>query len=88
MKRSIVWNKAKESEEPSKIAAGAKFSFALLALAVLCVCVTAQENTSGYWIERAEELSQNSSFVEASNAYEKALQIEPDNTFCEVRGGL
>jgi len=56
-----------------------RFAFALLAIAMLCTLAGAQENTSGYWIERAEELSQNSSFVEASNAYEKALQIEPDN---------
>jgi len=40
----------------------------LLALAVLCTCALAQENTSGYWIERAEELSQNSSFEEAAIA--------------------
>ncbi len=51
----------------------------LLALAALCTCALAQENTSGYWIERAEELSQNSSFEEAAIAYEKALQIEPEN---------
>ncbi|MFA5458097.1 MAG: hypothetical protein WC261_10750, partial [Synergistaceae bacterium] len=31
--------------------------FSLLALAALCTCALAQENTSGYWIERAEELS-------------------------------
>ncbi|MFZ2536175.1 tetratricopeptide repeat protein, partial [Methanothrix sp.] len=53
--------------------------FSLLALAALCTCALAQENTSGYWIERAEELSQNSSFEEAAIAYEKALQIEPEN---------
>ena len=58
----------------------ARFAVALLAIAMLCASTLAQENnTAGYWIEKAEELSQNSSFVDASNAYEKALQIDPDN---------
>ena len=55
------------------------FAVALLAITVLCASAVAQENTAGYWIERAEELSQNGSFVDASEAYEKALQIDPSN---------
>jgi tetratricopeptide (TPR) repeat protein len=51
------------------------FAIALLALAMLCTSVLAQENTAGYWIAKAEEQSQNSSFVEASSAYEKSLEL-------------
>jgi len=40
------------------------FAVALLEIAILCASTLAQENTAGYWIERAEELSQNSSFEE------------------------
>jgi len=56
------------------------FAVALLEIAILCASTLAQENnTARYWIEKAEELSQNGSFVDASEAYDKALQIDPNN---------
>jgi hypothetical protein len=41
---------------------GAKLALTLLALAELCACVTAQENTTDYWMDKAEEFAYNSSF--------------------------
>lgn len=80
MKRRNAWNNAKESNGPSKIVAGAKFVLALLVLTTLCTCALAQENTTDYWMNKAEELTHNGSIEEAISAYDEALKIEPENT--------
>ncbi len=59
--------------------AGAKLVLALLALAALCTCVTAQENTTDYWMDKAEEFAYNSSFEEVISALDEALKIDPRN---------
>ncbi len=65
---------------PSKFNMATRHVIVLAALAMLCACVaTAQEDTAGYWMVKANELLQNGSFEEASLAYEKALQIDPNN---------
>jgi tetratricopeptide (TPR) repeat protein len=57
----------------------ARFVIALLALAMLCTLVLAQENTSAYWVEKGNELVDNGSYEEALNKYNKAIQIDPEN---------
>jgi len=61
----------------SKIATGAKFALVLMALAALCACAVAQEDTSDYWLNEGHELCENGSYEEALNAYDKAIQIDP-----------
>ncbi|MFZ3147663.1 MAG: tetratricopeptide repeat protein [Methanothrix sp.] len=85
MKRRNAWNMAKEADGPLKTVARAKFVLALLALAALCTCVTAQENTTNYWMDKAEELAYNSSFEEVISALDEALKIDPRNETILIR---
>ena len=52
---------------------------AMLALMVLCVCATAQEKTVDDWYKKAMELYINGSYEEAIEAYDRAIELEPDN---------
>ncbi len=47
------------------------FAIALLALAMLCTSVLAQENTAAYWVEKGNELVDNGSYEEALTKYNK-----------------
>jgi tetratricopeptide (TPR) repeat protein len=38
-----------------------------------------QENTTGYWIKKAIELRYRGSFEESAQAYDQALQLDPEN---------
>ena len=49
----------------------------LLAMAALCTCALAQENTTYYWMKKATEFRYKGSFEESVQAYDKALQIDP-----------
>lgn len=62
-----------------------KFIFCLALLAILCISAVAQENTTEYWIDRAENLTHNGSIDEAILAYDEALKIEPENTTILIR---
>ena len=64
--------------------AKARFVIVLMALAVLCVSAVAQENTAGYWLKRGYELSTNDSNEQALQAYEKAIQIDPENVIARI----
>jgi superkiller protein 3 len=79
LKRRNAWNKAKEAEGPSKIVVGAKYVLALLALATLCVCAAAQEETAESWFKKGQELGRNGSYEEAVKTYDKAIELEPSN---------
>ncbi len=65
---------------------GAKF--ALLALATICIATEAQENTTEYWIDRADEYMNNGSIEGAVSAYDEALKIDPDNTTILIQKAL
>ena len=65
--------------------AGAGLALVLLALAALCSYAAAQENTTDYWTERAEELANNSSFEEAISALDEALKVDPENETVLIR---
>jgi tetratricopeptide (TPR) repeat protein len=57
-----------------------RFAIVLLAIAMLCVTALAQEKTADYWIKIGDDLALNKSNTqEALAAYEKAIQIDPDN---------
>jgi len=63
-----------------KFALKARFALVMIALAVLCVSALAQENTANYWITKGDDLALNkSNNQEALAAYEKAIQIDPEN---------
>lgn len=55
-----------------------RFAIALLAVAVLCTCVMAQENTASGWYKRGVELAGNGSYEDAVKAYEKAIELDPN----------
>jgi tetratricopeptide (TPR) repeat protein len=51
----------------------------LLSLAVLCACATAQEETAESWLKEGYSLSANGSYEQALQAYDKSIQIDPNN---------
>ena len=77
--------KRRKMSEIIRAVAGAKLALILLALAALCTCVTAQENTTVYWMDKAEELAYNSSFEGVISGLDEALKIEPENTTILIR---
>jgi tetratricopeptide (TPR) repeat protein len=79
LKRRNAWNIAKEAEGPSKIVVGAKIVLALLALATLCVCAAAQEETADELYKKGRDLDRNGSYEEAVKAYDRAIELEPSN---------
>ncbi len=65
---------------------GVKFALALIVLAVLFTCAVAQENVSGYsyeradyWYKRGLDLAAVTSFDKAIDAYDKAIEISPED---------
>ncbi|MEN3060003.1 MAG: tetratricopeptide repeat protein [Candidatus Methanosuratincola petrocarbonis] len=60
---------------------------ALIALAALCSCTLAQEMTSEDWYKKGLDLSKNGSYEEAFQAYDKAIQIDPQNADAWVSKG-
>jgi tetratricopeptide (TPR) repeat protein len=70
---------------PEMMHASFKLIFCLASLAFLCISAVAQENTTEYWMDRAEDLTHNGSIDEAIAAYDEALKIEPENTTILIR---
>jgi len=54
-------------------------SLLVLALAVLSVSATAQENTTDHWMNIARAFSLNGSNEQAVSAYDELLKIDPEN---------
>lgn len=63
----------------SKLGAAARLAIVFAVFAILCACVTAQEDTSGYWVNRAQELMGNESYEEALRAYDSAIELDPED---------
>ena len=57
----------------------ARFVIVLMALAVLFVSAVAQENTAEGWFKKGQELFRNGSYDDAVKAYDKAIELEPNN---------
>ena len=57
-----------------------RFVVALLAIAMLCACALAQENTANDRYKKAMELYLNGSYEDAISAYNKAIEIDPQNS--------
>ncbi|HOO54269.1 MAG TPA: tetratricopeptide repeat protein, partial [Methanothrix sp.] len=64
---------------PSKLSTAARLAIVFAAFAMLCACVTAQEDTSGYWMNKAQELMDNESYEEALRAYDSAIELDPED---------
>ena len=57
----------------------ARFAIALLAIAMLCASAMAQENTADDWYKKGRDLAKNGSYEEAVIAYNRAIELEPNN---------
>ena len=57
----------------------AVFAIALLAIAMLCASAMAQENTADDWYKKGRDLAKNGSYEEAVIAYNRAIELEPNN---------
>ncbi len=64
----------------SRLYTKAKFALVLIALATLCSSAVAQENTAEDWNKKGQASYKNESFADALEAYEKATQIDPQNS--------
>jgi len=62
-----------------KKSTSARFAIALIALAALCSCTLAQENTAEDWFNRGQELMDNESYEEALRAYDSAIELDPED---------
>ncbi len=63
-----------------KMRTGVWSALALIALAALCCsCTLAQENTATNWTENGLQLYKNESYEEASEAFDRAIELEPQN---------
>lgn len=69
--------KTRNAGKLSKKAAVDMLSLSLIALCALCTSVIAQENTTDYWLNEGQSLMMNGSFEQASQAYDRAIQIDP-----------
>jgi len=58
--------------------AGTKLALVLLAIIALCTCAAAQE-TADDWYKKGLDLDRNGSYEEAVFAYNRAIEIEPNN---------
>jgi tetratricopeptide (TPR) repeat protein len=63
----------------SKIRAWTGMALVLTVLSALCLAATAQEETADEWVKKGDELLRNGSTQEALAAYDKSLQIDPEN---------
>jgi len=57
----------------------AEFTVALLAAAMLCVSTMAQEENADSWYQKGQELARNGSLLDAVQAYDKAIDLNPGN---------
>ncbi len=48
-------------------------------LAALCICAAAQEETAEDWYKKGRDLGRNGSYEEAVFAYNRAIELEPNN---------
>jgi len=56
-----------------------RLSLVLAVLSLLCLAAMAQENSADEWYQKGQELMENESYVEAINAYDKAIEIDSEN---------
>lgn len=53
--------------------------FSIGMLAMLCICAAAREKTADDWYKEGRDLDRNGSYEEAVLAYNKAIELEPNN---------
>jgi len=70
--------------EMAILLAGAMVILCTGALAVLFTSTLAEENTTDYWLMKGYEQSKNGSNDMALLAYERAIQIDPDNSLAWI----
>ena len=57
-----------------------KLALVLVSLAALCTCGVAQDETAESWLKKGYDLSAKGSHEQALQAYDKAIQIDPENS--------
>jgi tetratricopeptide (TPR) repeat protein len=62
-----------------KFNAGVTFGIVLMALAALCISAAAEENTAEDWYQKGQDLARNGSLLDAVNAYDNAIDLNPGN---------
>ncbi len=55
------------------------FAIALIAVSVLCTSASAQEMSAESWLKEGYNLTANGSYEQALQAYEKSIQMDPNN---------
>ncbi|HOV52211.1 MAG TPA: tetratricopeptide repeat protein, partial [Methanothrix sp.] len=53
--------------------------FSIGLLAALCICAAAQNETAEDWYKKGRDLGRNGSYEEAVFAYNRAIELEPNN---------
>ncbi len=53
--------------------------FSIGLLAALCICAAAQDETADDWYKKGRDLDRNGSYEEAVKAYDRAIELEPNN---------
>ena len=72
----------------SKLGMGASFVLVLMALSLLCAAVQAQESTTEDWLTKARELQLIGTPEETLAAYDKAIEIDPQNVEAWLGKGI
>ncbi len=92
MEERVRLAKAKQIDNRTpKTVVVSKLFLAMIALVALCASAAAQEMTAEDWYKKGLELSKKGSHEEAVKAYDKAIEIEPQNAmfwFAKGRGLL
>jgi tetratricopeptide (TPR) repeat protein len=63
----------------SKMRVGIGLAQVLAVLSIMCMAAAAQEKTASYWTSQGDDLLRKGSINEALEAYEKSLQLDPEN---------
>ena len=53
--------------------------FSIGLMAALCLCAAAQDETTDDWYKKGQDLGRNGSYEEAVFAYNRAIELEPNN---------
>ena len=56
-----------------------RLALAILSLAVLCICATAQDETAQSLLKKGYDQSMNGSHEQALQTYDRVIQIDPEN---------
>lgn len=59
-----------------------------MTVCMLTLAMASAQETVSYWMEKGKELHEESSFAEAADSFEKAIEFDPNCAECWFRKGL